>query len=175
MELQIVETVLKDMLDEQKTTNQLNQALTEKVKELAGKVEGFDQKLDHQQVIAPPADTKPLEKIVTGGLVDVARIVDGQPKNVIKQVRLLLFPETNAGQYYKIIFGRLIPWVMALVGATYLFMLGQQGIERWSANSEKEQESDQVRKAWNYLYSHEKVEGKKKMQDAWDKAWNGGR
>jgi hypothetical protein len=175
MELEIVETVLKDMVDELKTGSQLNRELTEKVKELTGKVDGFDQKLGQQKVIAPPADTKPLEKIVSSGVVDIARIVQEQPKNVIKQIRLLLFPETNAGQYYKIIFGRLIPWALALVLATYGFILGQQAIERWSANSEKEQESDQVLKAWNYLYTHEKAEGKKKMQDAWDKTWNGGR
>jgi len=29
-----------------------------------------------------------------------------------KQLRILLFPETNQGQYYKIVFGRLIPWVI---------------------------------------------------------------
>jgi hypothetical protein len=175
MELEIVETVLNDMLEEQKTGNQLNRELIENVKVLAGKVEGFDEKLTHQKVIAQPADTKPLEKIVTDGVADISRIVESQPKNVIKQVRLLLFPETNAGQYYKIVFGRLMPWALGLILATYGFNLGQTFIERWSVNSEREQQSDQVLQAWKYLYDHEKAEGKKKMQDALGKTWNGGR
>jgi hypothetical protein len=175
MELEIVETVLNDMLEEQKAGNQLNRELIENVKVLAGRVEGFEEKLTHQKVIAQPADTKPLEKIVASGMAEISGIVENQPKKVIKQVRLLLFPETNAGQYYKIVFGRLMPWALGLILATYGFNLGKRFIERWSANSEREQQSDLVLKAWKYLYDHEKAEGKKKMLDVWSKTWNGGR
>jgi hypothetical protein len=67
-------------------------------------------------------------------MADISQIVESQPKNVIKQVRLLLFPETNAGQYYKNVFGRLMPWALGLILVTYGFNLGQKFIERWSSN-----------------------------------------
>jgi hypothetical protein len=41
---------------------------------------------------------------------------------VNKQWRVLLFPKTNQGQYYKIVFGRLIPWGFGFVALTYLFI-----------------------------------------------------
>src|SRR6185437_7882360 len=46
--------------------------------------------------------------------------LDNQPKPA-RQIRFLLFPETNQGQYYKIVFGRLIPWGLAFTVATYIF------------------------------------------------------
>src|ERR1700749_1112756 len=47
--------------------------------------------------------------------------LDKLPKASLRQIRLLLFPETNQGQYYKIVFGRLIPWGLAFLLATYIF------------------------------------------------------
>src|SRR6186713_2999420 len=124
MELEIVETVLTEILQEIKTSNQLTTGLIEQGKKLEEKVDGFNQKLAQLKVIAPPVDTKPMEKELVNFHVEVCRIVAKQPKTVIRQVRILLFPETNAGQYYKIIFGRLIPWGLAFVVAWYLFSLG---------------------------------------------------
>jgi hypothetical protein len=51
-----------DILEEQKTGNQLTRELIENVKLLTARVEGFDEKLTHQKVITLPADTKPLKK-----------------------------------------------------------------------------------------------------------------
>jgi hypothetical protein len=170
-----VETVLRDMLEEQKITSQLNQDLAEKISKLDNKVETFNQKLEQQQVVAPPADVKPIEEAVIHHFNHFCEILNNQPKSVIRRVRLLLFPETNAGHYYKIVFGRLMPWVLVLILATYGFSLGKQFIEKWSVNNERERESDQCLKAWNYLYDHEKAEGKKRMLDAWNKTWNGGK
>ena len=50
------------------------------------------------------------------------------PTSATKQLRILLFPETNQGQYYKIVFGRLIPWGICLLVITYLFSF------RWQIN-----------------------------------------
>ena len=55
--------------------------------------------------------------------------LDKLPKASHRQIRLLLFPETNQGQYYKIVFGRLIPWGLAFITATYIFITGYKAIE----------------------------------------------
>ena len=122
MEMQIVETVLTDLLEEQKETNKLLRELIEKLNEVEIKVDGFNQKLENQQVMPPPVDTRPLEKIAALGMVDMCQVVAKQPKSVIKQFRLQLFPETNSDRYYKII----LPWALLFVIATYIYFLIKQ-------------------------------------------------
>jgi len=173
METEIIETVLTDLLDEQKASNQLNRELTEKVGQLEKKVESFQEMLGKQKIIAPLADLAPVEKMVDQHMQAIHALVESQPKNVIRQVRLLLFPETNAGQYYRIVFGRLIPWTLGLILATYGFSLGQQYIQESSAIHERQLVNDQCFKAWNYLYKHQPKEGKKTMEEAWEKTLHG--
>lgn len=91
--------------------------------------------------------------------------LDNQPKP-IRQIRFLLFPETNQGQYYKIVFGRLIPWGLAFLVATYIFITGYKaiGIYRYYDNIIQ---SMHYQRAWLYLQKH----AKKKMLSAMDEAY----
>jgi hypothetical protein len=70
--------------------------------------------------------------------------------STIKQLRILLFPETNQGQYYKIVFGRLIPWGICLVVITYLYSLGGRAIDAYGQHKQNEQ-SAHYQRAWVYL------------------------
>ncbi|MEB0280822.1 MULTISPECIES: hypothetical protein [unclassified Mucilaginibacter] len=72
------------------------------------------------------------------------------PTFVTKQIRILLFPETNQGQYYKIVFGRLIPWGICLVVITYLYSLGGKAIDAYGQHKQSEQ-SAHYQRAWVYL------------------------
>ncbi len=72
------------------------------------------------------------------------------PTSATKQLRILLFPETNQGQYYKIVFGRLIPWGLCLVVITYLYSLGGRVIDAYGQHRQSEQ-SAHYQRAWVYL------------------------
>jgi hypothetical protein len=72
------------------------------------------------------------------------------PASITKQIRILLFPETNQGQYYKIVFGRLIPWGICLVVITYLYSLGGKAIDAYGQHKQSEQ-SAHYQRAWVYL------------------------
>jgi hypothetical protein len=72
------------------------------------------------------------------------------PTFITKQIRILLFPETNQGQYYKIVFGRLIPWGICLVVVTYLYSLGGKAIDAYGQHKQSEQ-SAHYQRAWVYL------------------------
>jgi predicted transcriptional regulator len=126
MEVQIVETVMTDLLEEQKETNKRLRELTGKMTELETKVDGFNQKLENQQVVAPPVDTKPLEKIVNQGYLATCAEVAKQPKNVIKQVRFQLFPETNTDRYYRLV----LSWGVLYFVALFAFLLLKQYIAK---------------------------------------------
>lgn len=70
--------------------------------------------------------------------------------SITKQIRILLFPETNQGQYYKIVFGRLIPWGICLVVITYLYSLGGRAIDAYGHHKQNDQ-SAHYQRAWIYL------------------------
>lgn len=72
------------------------------------------------------------------------------PASATKQMRILLFPETNQGQYYKIVFGRLIPWGIFLVVITFLYSLGTRAIDAYGQHKQNEQ-SAHYQRAWIYL------------------------
>ena len=72
---------------------------------------------------------------------------------ISKQFRILFFPETNPGQYYKIVFGRLIPWGLCFVVLTYIFIIGYKAIELYRYHSDVKQ-TEHDRRAWLYLQQH---------------------
>jgi hypothetical protein len=72
------------------------------------------------------------------------------PTSATKQLRILLFPETNQGQYYKIVFGRLIPWGLCIVVITYIYSLGVKAIDAYGQHKQSEQ-SAHYQRAWVYL------------------------
>lgn len=94
--------------------------------------------------------------------------LDMLPKASHRQVRLLLFPETNQGQYYKIVFGRLIPWGLAFITATYIFITGYKAIEIYRYNDSVRQ-SMHYERAWLYLEQHAKKKTQSAMDEAFDK------
>lgn len=94
--------------------------------------------------------------------------LDKAPKSAVKQLRILLFPEVNPGEYYKIVFGRLIPWLVCLFATTYLFLLGRQWISAWG-NYRYNKQSEQCVKAWIYMNERSSKQVKKAMDNAWQK------
>ncbi|WP_419802155.1 hypothetical protein [Mucilaginibacter sp.] len=92
--------------------------------------------------------------------------LDKVPKSAIKQLRILLFPEVNPGQYYKIVFGRLIAWAFCFMVATYIFISSSKAIEIYRYNKDVSQ-SVHYGRAWLYLQQH----AKKKVLSAMDQAY----
>jgi len=137
MDIQVVETVLTEILEELKSLHKVLEEVTARSNALEQKVNGFSEKQEKLPIIAPPIDTRPIEKIASRYFMEFCRIIEAQPKKVVRNFRLLLFPETNTGYYYKIIFGRLIPWGGLFVVAAFLISLGSRWVDDWSRIREK--------------------------------------
>lgn len=90
------------------------------------------------------------------------------PTSATKQLRILLFPETNQGQYYKIVFGRLIPWGLCFVIITYLYSLGGKAIDTYGQHKQSEQLAHYQR-AWIYLKQIAKRRTLSDMDTAYNK------
>jgi hypothetical protein len=172
MELEVFRTAMTEQLKEQQTTNVLVEKLIQQVKELVQKVESFDSRLANQQVVAPPASTAPILRLMTDFMDRISKIVAEQPKSIVRQWRLVLFPETNAGQYYKIVFGRLIPWSLLFIATTYAFTLCRDYIEASSRIRERRYYYEVYQDAWNRLDTALGPTGRKKMQEVLQQAVN---
>jgi hypothetical protein len=93
------------------------------VSDLNNKVDDFELKLTNIKVIAPATDLEPITSAVHEQLFRIVGIIEEQPISIIRNFRILLFPEQGAREYYKLVFGRLLFWMMIFLIATYLFSL----------------------------------------------------
>ncbi len=171
METEIMQTVMNEVLGELKEIKQQQAGQTKILSGLTGKVESFEQKVCDIKVFAPPVDTSHIEFSVADGINRIKSTIEAQPKCIIRQFRVLLFPEHYADQYYKIVFGRLLLWIIILVLSTYLFALGKQFINNQTLIEENEMFLNHYKKAWQYLYKQENKNGKKRMDSAWLKEY----
>jgi hypothetical protein len=167
MEAEIIQTVLNEVLEELKELKQQVAKLMVVVADLTNKVDDFELKLSNIKVSAPPTNLEPITSTVKEGIFRLQGVIEEQPKSIIRQYRVLLFPEHDAREYYRIVFGRLLFWMMIFLIATYLFSLGKQLIDSNTAVRYKEAESYQYRKAWIYLYNNSKKGVRGKMDSVW--------
>jgi len=172
MQTATLETVLKEVLEEQQTNNQSIQELTSKVAMLINKVSAFEENQQNLKITAPPADTSRLEKIAANHFLEYCRLLEAHPKNIVRQFRLVLFPESNTDRYYKIVFGRLIPWSFGLIAVLLLISLGKQYTSSWSNVQERRYYYEVYRNAWDQLDKSLDKSGRQKMKDIMQKAVN---
>lgn len=172
IELERIQIVLNDVLDDLKVTNQSILEVTGKVAALSEKVAAFEKKQENLHIVAPLADTAPLEKTAQYYFLEFCRIVEAQPKKVVRQFRLVLFPESNTDRYYKIVFGRLVPWSYGLVAALLLISLGKQYVNSWSSVQERRYYYEVYMDAWDQLDKSLDKPGRQKMKDIMQKVVN---
>lgn len=86
-------------------------------------------------------------------------------KNIKREFRFLLFPEINQEKYYRIVFGRLIPWALAFTTIIFLFFIVKISIENWKYRVHDREVTTRI-KAWTYLREY----GGKTVNKEMDKA-----
>ena len=123
MEKEIIETVLIELLEESKRMNLLVEEQSKEIRELKTTISGLGEKFAEIKVSAPSPDIRPLAMIVTEGINSMQKIVAAQPKQVLHEKRILFFPEWNQKEYYKIIFGKILFWILWVIVATYCYFL----------------------------------------------------
>ena len=128
MEKEIIETVLTEILEELKelktsTANNTNTALDN-----ANKLKVITDKLENKHLIKPEINTESIEKIIGLNLEKINSAINEKRTPLRREFRILLFPEYNTREYYSIVFGRIIFWLVMLVIAKYLYLLGSAWI-----------------------------------------------
>ena len=152
MNQEVFETVLNDILQELQEGNRLKRQLDQQVQTLKEKVDGFEQRLADIRVVAPAVDIAPLQQLIKEGTENITALVsshlektngiieekirkfmagiEDQPKPIVRQWRILFFPENDYSGTFRIFLNRVCGWGTLLVLIAALFTLGQDYINR---------------------------------------------
>ena len=161
MKEEVLETVLNEILEDQKQLILVSKSEQQQLARLTEKVASFDQRLT-TQIVAPPVDTAPLEQetkaamnrialfeaaalekidqhaaaasdrlnaTLTTGLQKINATLEAQPKPIIRQWRINLFPENDYNGLYRLWLNRLIAGVCILAALTVLGWLGRTWLD----------------------------------------------
>jgi hypothetical protein len=172
VEKDMLEFVLKEILDEQKKTNKINSDLVSAINQLTGKVNAFSEKLEEREIPPPTIDMKPTQEIMKQAIEHMELIAGSQPKTVTKQFQILLFPERDAKMFYKIVFGRWFIWIGVMLLLTNLYKWQVHESDNKKEVHLKMLESNRIVNAWNYIYKVMGKDGRRRMDSALVKAQN---
>lgn len=146
MEPEIIETVLKEILEEIKIIHQENAGKEKSTGELKDKIHSLE-KILYTQGKPSEINLSHVQLQLDSGIKNIVKIVREQPKSITRKIQILFFPETGAKEYYRLVFGRLLFWMMMILLATYMFSLGKQFIDSWKDVTERKNELIQLHNA----------------------------
>ena len=149
MENEIIETVLTEVLEEQKQSNLLTQKNGRFLEEQVLILKGMEEKSAMQN--------EELKNFFITKMEAFSSQVASHARPVKREFRILLFPEHGTTNYYKIVFGRIFFWLVMLCIAKYAYLLG----DKWLT---AEYENQKYQKAWETLYKHQSKANQKVMQ-----------
>ncbi len=159
----MVETVLAGILEELSRIKSREEEQTKLLNEVMQKLEASDQRLKEQKSASQPFSTAMLETVIMKEVAKLKQTIEAQPKTIKKEHRILLFPEYNVHEYYRLVFGRLFFWLFVILLSTYLFVLGKEAIQSWYTVHSQEKELNECKIVWQELYKtlHEKEKKQK--------------
>ena len=159
--------VLEEFTQEQKTTNLAINDLVAAVNAIGSKVEDFRNELNKPKTATIIADTRPVHQIVQKGLTDIKIMIGTQPKSIVRKFQILLFPEKDARLFYKVVFSRWFLWLAVMLFLTNLYKWGIHYSDNQKEIKLAQVENDRIKKAWDYMYSHNGKEVRKAMEKAY--------
>ncbi|MDT3403605.1 hypothetical protein QE417_002677 [Mucilaginibacter terrae] len=177
-ELSMDELTLKEILAEQieeakatrKYITKLERSIADRDQVIKDILVSFEQKTSDLKVEIPKPDLSEVTATLDVKLTNIQQAVERKPVPVIRQFRFLLFPETNTEHYYKIIFGRILPWLVIVLISTYLFSLGSDWLNNQQVIELQEIETNISARAWSKLYDKANKRDKKKLDELWERA-----
>ncbi len=159
----MVETALASALEELERVKKMEEEQKALLRKLMEKMEAMEKRFtEHKPAPVQPLNTAPLVAAIVKGITRLQQTIEAQPKTVTKEYRVLLFPEYGAQEYYRIVFGRVIFWMVIVLAATYLFVLGKQAIEKWSVINKEQIELNNNNNAWQQPYKTAEKKSKRK-------------
>jgi hypothetical protein len=169
----------KEIQEQLKDTQEITLRLEERVTNLEkreSKTPGInilDHSIELDTIINELRNHNKEDKVdqLLGIATSIKETMDRQPAPVNRQFRILLFPETNTMQYYKLVFGRLVPCIFALIVLLSAISFGRQVLAARQVQTYNS-EAEKIVKAWIYMDEHADKKLKKQMNQAMKNASN---
>jgi len=153
MNEEVLKAILSEILEEQKMLNTNNGLITKAVEDFFEKLSDLENKLSNIK-----GTTGADLQIISTNLQKLKTMIESQPKQIINEKRILLFPETYKHAFYKIVFATVLKSVaIVLVILFSFFFLKDLFIQ---------QDNGKYKAAWEWLYQHQGNKGKEVMDDA---------
>jgi hypothetical protein len=121
--LEIIEIVLKEILDELKIIREQNVDRKKYEEDFQNKVQSIKKRLLSIEMKSSGMNLMQMQFESNANKLE--RIINEDPKNIIHKKQILLFPEYGVWQYYKLVFGNMIFGMMMFLLASCLFSLGK--------------------------------------------------
>ncbi len=119
-----LELVLKNLAEEQQKICRMlteNGAATEL---MANKLDALNEQVKQIKMELPQVNVQSTEEFIRRDIVARQKRELKQPRKVIRQVQILLFPPQDARLFYKIVFGRWLIWLTVMLAITDLYKWG---------------------------------------------------
>ena len=163
-----LELVLKEILDEQQKTNIILAEHSKSINSLADNKKSLEE--NAEPVLMNSINTKPIEEEIQKGIKMISSQIEMQPKSITRKFQILLFPEQDAKLFYKIVFGRWLLLLAAMLLINDLYKFGVQWNNNQKELKEYKFEKDRIVKAWNYMYTKTPRGIKRYMDSAYNNA-----
>jgi hypothetical protein len=124
MNQEVLEEVMKEILEELKFQREDRVKHGQMLREMYGEIQGLTDKLAKQRSDRLQHQMDTIKGDIEMKLGQLADILRSYPAHT-KQVRILLFPEYDTIRYYKLVFGRMMMWTMVALALTYLYLLAK--------------------------------------------------
>ena len=150
MNEEVLKAVLSEILEEQKMLNINNGLITKAVEDFSEKLSDFENKLSNTK-----GSTGADLQIINTNLQRLKIIIEDQPKQIIHEKRILLFPETYKQEFYKIILGKVVKLVAIIFVTLFAFFFLKDLLIQ--------HDNAKYKNAWEWLYQHQRNKGKAVM------------
>lgn len=131
METEVMETVLEELLEEQKESNLINGELARYIKSMTEKIERLEKRVMAQQQ-SRNTELITLMQTLQADVIRLKSELFGRPNIVTHKKIFQLFPSCNIREYYQV-YGNIVKW-LSIFGCAWLMaslireLLDKQGL-----------------------------------------------
>ncbi|SDE44432.1 hypothetical protein SAMN05216464_106158 [Mucilaginibacter pineti] len=169
MDEQSLISVLKDMLEQDIKTQQFMETQKDELQKRDLKIEQLVLQIENIRVEAPKPDLSEMVAAIDSGYQNIVSAIEKRPKPIQRSWRILLFPETNAREYYRIVFSRFFFWGLIFTIVIYVASFINKSIDAYQAH-QYNKDGNICISAWYDLYRQSGKAQRKEMDKALKRA-----
>jgi hypothetical protein len=162
MEDEVLQSVLVEVLEELREVKQQQAETARILTDFKEKAATLQPSTINAKTETFSVQTEKVTAVINNRLNEIKQLIEAQPRPVIKQVRILFFPEYGAREYFKTV-SKLTLWLLAVIISSYFFVVSKEFIKTYSYKYENELATSKYRAAWNNLYRTSKRGVRQKM------------